>query len=206
MNNNSNKNRDEFRSLLLMAELEKGEPISQREIANRLGIALGLVNSYLKTLVAKGLVNVKTYPRNRYAYLLTPKGFAEKSHLAYRHLSNFHTLYRVTRQDNLNMFKALSKKGIREVAFCGVDDLTEITYLSLREAGLELEVVMDDGPAKRFIDYPVVTLHEGIKTLDCPIVITSLKRAAQLKAALLQYGIEEKMILAPSISYEEALK
>ena len=205
MNNGSNKNRDEFRSLLLMAELEEGEPISQREIAKRLGIALGLVNSYLKTLVAKGLVNVKTYPRNRYAYLLTPKGFAEKSQIAYRHLSNFHTLYRVTRQDNLNMFKALRKQGIRKVAFCGVDDLTEIIYLSLREASLELETVMDDGPIKRFIDYPVVTLQEGSKALECPIVITSLKRAEQLKAALLQRGIKENQILAPSISYEEAL-
>jgi len=206
MYNKSDKNRDDYRSLLLMTELEKGNPISQREIANRLGIALGLVNSYLKNLVAKGLVNVKTYPRNRYAYLLTPKGFAEKSQLAYRHLSNFHTLYRVTRQDNLIMFKSLSNKGIRNVAFCGVDDLTEIVYLSLREASLKLEVIMDDGPIKRFIDYPVVTLQQGIKTLECPIVITSLKRAEQLKVALLQLGIEEKQILTPSISYEEALK
>jgi len=76
-------------SALLSAhvELEKGEPISQREIAGRLGIALGRVNSYLKTLAAKGFVTVKAMPRNRFAYLLPPKGFAEKSRRVRRGLS-----------------------------------------------------------------------------------------------------------------------
>ena len=104
MNDNRDNNQDNLRSFLLMSELENGEPISQREIAGRLNIALGLVNSYLKTLVQKGFVTVKAYPRNRYAYLLTPKGFAEKSRLAFQHLSNFHKLYQVTRQDSLALF------------------------------------------------------------------------------------------------------
>src|SRR5665647_2826119 len=118
MNDSHHSNQDNLRNFLVMSELEKGEPISQREIASRLGIALGLVNSYLKTLVAKGFVTVKGYPRNRYAYLLTPKGFAEKSQLAYRHLNNFHKLYRVTRQDSLALFCSLYDKGVRRVAFC----------------------------------------------------------------------------------------
>ena len=101
MNVNRDDNQDNLRSFLLMSELEDGESISQREIAGRLDIALGLVNSYLKTLVHKGFVTVKSMPRNRYAYLLTPKGFTEKSRLAFQHLSNFNKLYSVTRQDSL---------------------------------------------------------------------------------------------------------
>jgi predicted transcriptional regulator len=188
-----------------MAELEEGEPISQREIAGRLGIALGLVNSYLKTLVAKGYVTVKTMPRNRFAYLLTPKGFAEKSRLAYQHLSNFHKLYRITRQDSLNLFTTLRSQGIRKVAFCGIDDHTEIAYLSLREAGIELAAVMDDAATGTFITYAVVSLEQGAQ-LACPIVITSLARADQLKGALLQLGVEGERIYPPTFSFEEALR
>ena len=163
MNDTGRKDSDSLRSLLLMAELEEGKPISQREIARRLGVALGLVNSYLKTLATKGFITVKGYPRNRYAYLLTPKGFAEKSQLAYRHLSNFHKLYRITRQDSLNLFRSLHDRGVRQVAFCGLDDLTEFAYLSLREAGLDLVTVMDESPAGRsFIGMPVVPLAEGL--------------------------------------------
>ena len=205
MNDNQANAQDSLRSLLLMAELEEGRPISQREIAGRLGIALGLVNSYLKTLVQKGFVTVKGYPRNRYAYLLTPSGFAEKSHLAYRHLSNFHKLYRITRQDSLNLFQSLRSQGVQRVAFCGLDDLTEFAYLSLREAGLELAAVMDEPHAGRsFIGMPVISLEEGAGA-GGPIVITCLPRAGQLKDVLLQLGVTEQNIFAPSYSFEEAL-
>src|SRR5512133_2142912 len=105
--NNNEKSHDSYRSFLLMSEIAGEEPLSQREISRRLGIALGLVNSYLKNLVAKGYVRVKNFPRNRYAYLLTPQGMAEKSRLAYQHLRYFTNLYTVTRQDYLNLFHAL---------------------------------------------------------------------------------------------------
>jgi DNA-binding MarR family transcriptional regulator len=206
MNDNGKNDPEALRALLLMAELEKGDPISQREIAGRLGIALGLVNSYLRSLIARGFVTVKAYPRNRFAYLLTPKGFAEKSHLAYRHLSNFHRLYRITRQDNLTLFRSLRQRGVERVAFCGLDDLTEIAYLSLREAGLELAAVMDEEAGSSFIGIPVVSLEEGIGAGSVPIVTTSLPRAEQLKGALRRLGVTEQNIFAPSYSYEEILR
>jgi predicted transcriptional regulator len=205
MNDTGKNDQESLRSLLLMTELEKGEPISQREIAGRLGIALGLVNSYLKSLVKKGLVQVKAYPRNRFAYLLTPKGLAEKSHLAYLHLSNYHKLYRITRQDSLALFNALHRGGVKRVSFCGVDYLTEIAYLSLCEAGVELAAVMDEAAGGTFIGMPVVSLEEGAGSQTCPIVITCLPRADQLKADLRRHGVAAKDIFAPSYSYEEIL-
>ena len=136
---NGNKtNQETFRTLQLLNEIESGETISQRELANRLGVAVGLVNSYLKNLVAKGWVRIKNYPRNRYAYLLTPTGFAEKSRLALQHLGYFNSLYGTLRQDYLHLFKSLSRQGVDKVCFCGVDEVAEIAYLSLQEVGLNL--------------------------------------------------------------------
>lgn len=206
MNNSDRHDPEALRSLLLMAELEEGKPISQREIAGRLGIALGLVNSYLKTLVKKGYVQVKAYPRNRFAYLLTPQGFAEKSHLAYRHLSNFHKLYRITRQDSLVLFRSLRRNGVERVAFCGLDDLTEIAYLSLRDAGLDLTLVMDEQGEGSFLGLPIVSLAAGVGKARGPIVITSPPRAGQLKETLLGLGVAEQDIFSPSFSYEEILR
>lgn len=206
MNNIDKHDDDSLRKLMLMTELEKGEPISQREIAGRLDIALGLVNSYLKSLVKKGLVQVKAYPRNRYAYLLTPKGIAEKSHLAYLHLSNYHKLYRVTRQDSLTLFSALFRQGVKSVNFCGVDYLTEISYLSLCEAGVGLATVMDETAGGSFIGLPIVSLEVGVAGLNGPIIITCLPRAEQLKDELRKHGVSEQNILAPGYSYEEVLR
>ena len=137
MNDAVEKPLDSSRSLQLLSEISGEEPLSQRELSRRLGIAVGLVNSYLKNLVSKGYVRVKNFPSNRYAYLLTPQGIAEKSRLAYQHLSYFTSLYTVARQDYLDLFRRLEDAGVREVAFCGVDEVAEVAYLSLQETGLE---------------------------------------------------------------------
>src|SRR6516225_2380890 len=120
MNGEDEKVLDTYRSFLLLSEISGEQQLSQRELAKRLGIALGLVNSYLKNLVSKGFIRVNSFPKNRYAYLLTPKGFAEKSRLAYQHLSYFSGLYTVARQDYLRLFRSLAAEGVKGVAFCGV--------------------------------------------------------------------------------------
>src|SRR6267142_1362184 len=71
----------------LLASVEHDGERSQRHIAAELGIALGLVNAYLKRCVKKGLVKVHDVPARRYAYYLTPRGFAEKSRLTVHYLT-----------------------------------------------------------------------------------------------------------------------
>jgi len=191
MNDNSEKTLESYRSLLLMSEIVGEEPISQREISQRLGIAVGLVNSYLKHLVAKGYVRVKNFPRNRYAYLLTPQGLAEKSRLAYQHLSYFTGLYTAARQDYLVLFRRLSAEGVREVVFCGVDEVAEIAYLSLMETSIKLAEVVDDISSGIFFGKTVMPIkHVSGK----PVVITSLKRRDHLKEQLLLRGFAQENI------------
>src|SRR5262245_41785569 len=73
--------------LELLDAVEQNRAQSQRLLASELGIALGLVNAYLKRCIKKGLVKVRSAPARRYAYCLTPQGFAEKSRLTVEYLS-----------------------------------------------------------------------------------------------------------------------
>src|SRR5487761_2401135 len=57
----------------LLTSVEHDGERSQRRIAAELGIALGLVNAYLKRCAKKGLVKVHDAPARRYAYYLTPR-------------------------------------------------------------------------------------------------------------------------------------
>src|SRR3974390_1726027 len=197
MNNNSEKSLESYRSLLLLSEITGEEPLSQRELSRRLGIAVGLVNSYLKNLVAKGYVRVKNFPSNRYAYLLTPQGLAEKSRLAYQHLSYFTSLYTVARQDYLDLFRRLEAAGVQKVAFCGVDEVAEVAYLSLQETGLKLVAVMDEARAgDTFFGVPVVSLAEGVQKARVPVVVTSLKRRDELVQTLRGAGIDASRIFS----------
>ena len=195
MNNSSEKTLESYRSLLLLSEITGEEPLSQRELSRRLGIAVGLVNSYLKNLVAKGYVRVKNFPSNRYAYLLTPHGLAEKSRLAYQHLSYFTSLYTVARQDYLDLFRRLESAGVQEVAFCGVDEVAEVAYLSLQETGLKLVAVMDDTRSgDEFFSIPVVSLADGVSLVRAPLVISSLKRRDEILKTLETIGIPSARI------------
>jgi DNA-binding MarR family transcriptional regulator len=201
MNDTHEKDYDPYRSFLLMEEIAKDEPLSQRELAGRLGIALGLVNSYMKNLVAKGYVRIKSFPRNRYSYLLTPQGLAEKSRLAYQHLNYFTNLYRIARHDYLELFSALEADGTRKVIFCGVDEVAEIAYLSLRETSIELAAVMDDEHSgEAFFSHPVVPLARGLMMGRHKIVITSLKRGDALREELLRLGATQEDIVAAGSS------
>jgi len=195
MNDAGKKSMDTHRAFLLLSEIEQEETLSQRELASRLGIALGLVNSYLKNLVAKGYVRIRSFPKNRYGYLLTPQGLAEKSRLAYLHLSYFTNLYQTARQDYLALFRSLHASGIRRVFFCGVDEIAEIAYLSLREIGLELLEVMDNQHAgELFFEKEISPLITSSEITNQPIVITSLKRGDDLADELLRRGVNRSFI------------
>ena len=202
--NDNEKSLESYRSLLLLSEITGEEPLSQRELSRRLGIAVGLVNSYLKNLVAKGYVRVKDFPRNRYAYLLTPQGLAEKSRLAYQHLSYFTSLYTVARQDYRDLFRRLEGAGVREVAFCGVDEVAEVAFLSLQETDLKLVAVMDDTRAgDTFFRVPVVSLAVGVQLASVPVAVTSLKRRDELVRALQGLGVEAGRIFSAASGHNE---
>lgn len=65
--------------------VEKRPQISQREISQELGIALGRVNYILRALSDQGLIKIDNFRNSRnklrYAYILTPEGIATRSSL-----------------------------------------------------------------------------------------------------------------------------
>ena len=65
--------------------LEEEPALTQRELAQKLGISLGGVNYCLKALIEIGHIKAVNFVRNPnksvYLYLLTPQGFSEKAKL-----------------------------------------------------------------------------------------------------------------------------
>ena len=192
--NDKSRGQDSFRALQLMAELEAAETISQRELASRLGIAVGLVNSYLKNFVAKGYVRIKNYPRNRYAYLLTPKGLVEKSRLAYQHISYFTSLYTITRSDYTEIFRELAAKDVKKVYFAGVDEFAEIAYLSLQEVGSQLMSIHDNhAVGQSFLGFDVQPIELKTKGVW---VVTTLKKRDEIIGDLIRIGVQPEFIFS----------
>lgn len=83
--------------------LHKTPEMSQRALANELGISLGSINFCLQALVKKGCVKMQNFGRSteklRYVYLLTPTGLAEKSLLTSRFLRRKTAEYEALQRD-----------------------------------------------------------------------------------------------------------
>ena len=80
----------EQRQLDAMRLLGNNPEMTQRELAEALGVSLGAANYCLKALVEKGWVKLENFQKNPkklgYLYLLTPMGMAAKTTLTARFL------------------------------------------------------------------------------------------------------------------------
>jgi DNA-binding MarR family transcriptional regulator len=195
MNKEKLENQDTYRSLQLLDEISKGEQISQRDLSKNLNIALGLVNSYIKNLVSKGYIKIKAIPSKRYAYFLTPNGFAEKTRLTYHLLQDYTNLYKNARKNFHKLFYELNNNGTKRVVFAGVDEVTEIAYLSLQEVDITLEGVVDENSKRaKFFKIPVLPFND-IKNIDYQkIIITTFVKREYVYQKLIEYDVPSEKI------------
>jgi len=187
---------DHFRSLQILDELAKNDTVTQRDLSNRLGIALGLVNSYVKNLVAKGYITVKTIPPKRYGYYLTPKGIMEKTRLACGLLQDYTRIYREAKSNYRTIFHALENAGATRIIFAGIDEVAEFAFITMQETGLHLIGVLDtERIGEKFFEFVIQPLP-AIKTQPHDrILVTSDVRRKQLLELLLASGVQEEKIV-----------
>jgi predicted transcriptional regulator len=162
----------------LLSSVETDGARSQRLIAAELGIALGLVNAYLKRCVKKGLVKVHDVPARRYAYYLTPQGFAEKSRLTVQYLSDSFSFFRKAKSDCTRVFEEAAALGLHRLVLAGKSDLAEIAILCGVEAGAAVVAIVDvKSEGSRFVGVEVVGSYRDVKGGFDAIIVTDVVRA-----------------------------
>jgi DNA-binding MarR family transcriptional regulator len=169
--------RNDARDLDILTAIGEGVPLTQRALSERLGVALGLTNLYLKRLAHKGFIKIVAFPRKpaarkRLRYLLTPKGIAEKSRLTYEHMSHSLHVYRRTRQTLRESLGRLPAAGLKRLALFGTGEAAELAYLTLREFEVELVGVFDERGGGQFLGLGVRPLSELPDEVDAVIVAT----------------------------------
>lgn len=170
---------DERIVLNLLNSVDDGAS-SQRRIAEELGIALGLVNAYLKRCVKKGLVKVSQAPARRYAYYLTPQGFAEKSRLTVEYLSSSFSFFRQAKADCAQVFELAKQKNLQNLVLCGKSDLAEIAILSAVDCGVSIVAIVDrnaDADETLFLGRKVVSGYDSLMVPFDGVIVTDLVNA-----------------------------
>lgn len=183
----------------LLSSVELDGDRSQRRIAAELGIALGLVNAYLRRCVNKGLLKVRDAPARRYAYYLTPYGFAEKSRLTVQYLSDSFSFFRQAKADCTRVLEAAKASGFSRLVLTGKSDLAEIAILCAVEAAVKIVAIVDShSDETRFVAIDVVKSYADVKeTFDAVIVTDVARTKLSFDAAVETCGTER--VLAPAL-------
>jgi DNA-binding MarR family transcriptional regulator len=184
-------------TLGMLNAVEGNSVLTQRSLARELGIALGLVNAYLKRCVTKGYIKVTHAPAKRYAYYLTPQGFAEKSRLTAQYLALSFDFFRLARSQCSALFAECETRGWTRIALCGAGELAEIAMLCAESHGVTLIGLVETTGAP---GVGRLRLVDDLAALDAPdaVVITD-QRTPQRTYDRTVAVLPRERVLAPRL-------
>lgn len=194
----NNKQKEDSATLEILQAIEHKNDVTQRHLADSLGVALGLANSYLKRCVRKGLIKMQQAPANRYLYYLTPKGFTEKSRLTTEYLSSSFNFYRSASESCSKVFQQCNELGHYKVLLCGLSELAEIASLRAREQGIDIVGTLDiNGTMKEFLGLPVWKSFDLLSDFDA-CVVTEVKEPHKL-IEYMKTQVDLNIVFVPDI-------
>src|SRR5579872_293380 len=117
------------RELQVLEAVEQDRHLTQRNLAAKLGVALGLTNIYLKRLIRKGFIKCINVQSNRLLYLITPQGITEKTRLTYEFIDYSLHLYREVREHLRKALQPCRADGVNRIAVYGTGEAAELAYL-----------------------------------------------------------------------------
>ena len=185
-------------TLGLLNAIENEATHTQRGLAGKLGIALGLTNALVKRCVKKGLVKVMEAPTRRFAYYLTPKGFKEKSQLTAQYLSISLDFYRRARTEYEEAVAYCETRGWKRIALYGASELVEIASLAINSESTHLVGVID--PSRNLEDIGGIPIYNGFDALGPidAVIITDVKMPQVVFDQLIKTRPEET-VLTPGL-------
>ena len=197
------------RTLQILDEVAKDNRITQRTLSERLGVALGCTNLYIKQLIQKGFIKVRGIPGKRYFYYLTPTGFSEKAALSLRYVKNSWQYYQELRKHWRLGFTHLQEMGVGQVVLCGTGEMAEMAYLSLRESDLQVVGIVDEKRAGSNFCGQMVEPYSAIQNMSYDrIIITEIDHTSQVTVhdILMGHGVQNNQMVHFSLTQFQPLE
>lgn len=127
------------REYRLLEAISEDETLTQAGLAQRLDMAVGSVNWYIKRLISRGYLKATRMDRTRLRYNLTPEGMRAFTRNATQYMLDSLTVYRDLRQQARKLVSDLEGRGIASIHVSGEDEIADILRLTCIEAGIRVE-------------------------------------------------------------------
>jgi len=166
---------DSYAELNLLKEVSRTPEVTQRSLASRLGISLGLTNLLLRNLAHKGYVRVAKANWRRRLYALTPQGMAHRLLLTGAYVSRVLDHYQKIKLILQEELEPLSLHEESSLAILGTGDFAELVYLGLKELGVEsIDVfTLGDPDGTKFLGMPIRDIS-NLQPVDYDRVVVAI--------------------------------
>jgi EPS-associated MarR family transcriptional regulator len=102
-------------NLKVLQHLQANPTLTQRELAEKLGLSLGKTNYCIKALIGKGFIKAKNFTnsanKRAYLYILTPTGIEAKAKISVRFLQRKMEEYEALKQEIEQLKTELDTQG-----------------------------------------------------------------------------------------------
>ncbi len=122
----------------LLNEIARDSLVTQAALSQRLGIAVGSVNWYIKRLIQRGWIKVSHLDRTRLKYDLTTSGMRVFSQRALLYARDSLKVYGALRMRAKELVLELQHRGVGAVYLSGDDEMMDILRLTCIENGIAL--------------------------------------------------------------------
>jgi len=202
------REKTDYRELRILSEVEDDPQVSQRQLSQRMGIALGLTNVMLRNLVQKGYIRAHKAGLKSWLYNLTPEGLSLKIKLTLGYVHQVLDHYRNVRQTLAEELAPLSLNSESRVAIYGTTEFAELVFLGLRDFGIEeIDIFSaDNAKGERFLAMPVQDINTMVPERYDRVMVATIGGSQLSFSQLKKQGVEPSKLVSffPGGKVEEA--
>lgn len=149
------------KELEILQQIHSNEYVTQRDLANTVGISIGAVNLLIKKMLTTGLIKMEKLNARTMRYILTPEGMAEKTAKTYQYIVRSYNNILQMQRAVISILEEQSVNDIKKIYLFGEDD----------EVYKVIQMVFNDKSICQNINYKRINNIENIKQNKCVTVL-----------------------------------
>lgn len=139
---------------IILEHIYYNDSLKQRELADKVGISLGMTNAILKRLIEKGWLMTKRLNSRNISYVVSPAGMEEIFKKGYRYFKRTIDDVRLYKEEIERLVSDAAAAGYKTVALVGKSDLDFLVEFACGKAGVFFKKTDTEHiSAKEFIIY-----------------------------------------------------
>jgi DNA-binding MarR family transcriptional regulator len=190
-----------YKEFLILDLIEKDQNITQRQMAEALGVAVSMVNQYLDNYEKEGLIKRKRHSTKTVEYFVTKKGTERRKLLNIWYLKSSHEVYLSAKDNIIKFLSQIIDRGFKKILLYGAGEVAEIMLQVMNDDNqipLEVVAVIDDNYDRildKLVNHPIIALNQIDQYNHDGIMISSYKHHETIYNNLLRIDYPKKQII-----------